>query len=340
MFSIEIKNKYMKKIILGLVTLLVISCSEKQTTEFSLNGKTNDIASGTVLYLENKEILIDSAIVDNNSFSFKTKLPKSPLQVILRTKSFSHYRFMWLENNAMTFDATTSGFRNAIVKGSLEENLSQELSKKTDTLPRNERLKKDKEFIKRHPNSIHSAYILSVYSTTWGKEKSKELYDRFSDENKNTEYGKSIANYIKLNKNPKIGENYVDFEMEDVNGEMRKLSDIKDKLILLEFWASNCGPCRKENPKLVETYGKYKPKGFEIFAVSQDSKKERWLKAIKKDKLPWIQVSDLKGRDNVASLIYGINAIPDNFLIDQNGIIVARDLRGKELDKKLAELLN
>ncbi|MEM6846077.1 MAG: TlpA family protein disulfide reductase [Bacteroidota bacterium] len=194
--------------------------------------------------------------------------------------------------------------------------------------------------LRTHPNSIHSAYILSVYSTTWGKEKTKELFDNFSAENKNTEYGKSIAKYIELNKNPNIGENYVDFGMEDTNGETKKLSDLKGKLVLLEFWSSNCGPCRKENLKLVKTYEKFKPKGFEIFAVSQDTKKESWLKAIEKDKLPWLQVSDLKGRDNSASLIYGINGIPDNFLIDPNGIIVGRNLRGERLNEKLNELLN
>ena len=330
----------MKKIILGILTLLIISCGQEPKTEFSLNGKTKNLENGTVLYLDNKETIIDSAVVENNSFSFKTKLPKSPLQVVLSTKNFSNYRYLWLENNAMSFDATKSDFINAIVTGSVEENLSQQLSKDTDSLPRDKRLKKDIDFVRTHPNSIHSAYVLSVYSTTWGKEITKELFDNFSTENKNTEYGKSIAKYIKLNKNPNIGENYVDFKMEDTNGETKKLSDLKDKLVLLEFWSSNCGPCRKENPNLVKTYEKFKPKGFEIFAVSQDTKKESWLKAIEKDKLPWLQVSDLKGRDNSASLIYGINGIPDNFLIDPNGIIVGRNLRGERLNDKLNQLLN
>ena len=239
----------------------------------------------------------------------------------------------------MTFDATQSEFRYANVTGSNEENLSQTLSKETESLTREETLKKDIAFVNNNPSSIHSAYILSVYSSTWGKEKSKELFDQFSVENKNSEYGKSISKYIELNKNPQIGEKYVDFEMEDTNGKTRKISDFEDKLILLEFWASNCGPCRQENPNLVKTYEKYKPKGFEIYAVSQDTKKSSWLNAIKKDKLPWLQVSDLKGKDNSASLIYGINGIPDNFLIDKSGIIIGRNLRGEKLNKKLEELL-
>ncbi len=331
----------MKKLVFAIITLFIISCNEKPKEEFSLIGTTGGIENGTMLYLDrlSDEKIIDSVKVENSSFSFQTKLTKTPMQVVLRTKDFSNYRFLWLENNPMEFDGTGTDFRNANVTGSISENLSQTLSREIDTLSRNKRLKKEMEFVQNNPKSIVSANILSIYSTTWGKEKTKELFDQFSRENKNSEYGESIAKYIKLNKNPKIGEKYVDFEMKNTNGELKKLSDYNDKIVLLEFWASNCGPCRKENPNLVKTFEKYNPKGFEIFAVSQDTKKSSWLKAIEKDKLSWNQVSDLKGRDNSASLIYGINAIPDNFLIDRNGIIIGRNLRGEELNKKLAEIM-
>lgn len=330
----------MKKLIFGIITLLIISCNEKPKEEFSLIGTTNGIENGTFLYLDkvSGEKIIDSIKVENNSFSFQTKLSKTPLRVVLRTKDFSHYRFLWLENNQMQFDGTETDFRHANVTGSISEKLSQSLSREIDTLPRNEGLIKEMEFVKNNPKSIVSANILSIYSTTWGKEKTKEIFALFSIENKNSEYGKSISKFIELNKNPKIGEKYVDFEMKDTNGKARKLSEYKDKVILLEFWASNCGPCRKENPNLVKTYEKYNPKGFEVYAVSEDIKKTSWLKAIEKDNLPWLQVSDLK-RDNSASLIYGINSIPDNFLIDKTGMVVGRNLRGEELNNKLTELL-
>jgi len=330
----------MRKIIFGIITLLTFSCNEKPKTEFSLSGKTYGIENGAKLYLNYNNNALDSTVVQDNSFEFKTKLPKTPMKLWLHNKDFSNYRAFWAEDNTMTFDATRTNFRNAIITGSETEELSFNLHQEIDTLSRSERQKKEIEFVKNNSNSIVSASLLSLYSTTWGKEKTKELFDSFSSENKNTKYGKSIAKYIKLNKNPNIGENYVDFEMEDTNGETKKLSDLEGKLILLEFWSSNCGPCRKENPNLVKTYEKFKPKGFEIFAVSQDTKKESWLKAIEKDKLPWLQVSDLKGRDNSASLIYGINGIPDNFLIDPSGIIVGRNLRGERLNEKLNELLN
>ena len=329
----------MRKILFGIITLLVLSCSVKPKDEFSLNGKTNELKDGTFLYLEVDNDIIDSTEINNNNFVFNTKLSQLPLQVILRTNDFSQYRFLWLENNKMTFDATNSDFKNAKVTGSETERSSTILRQKIDTIPRSKRHKYRIEFISENPDKLFSSYLLSFYATTWGKEKTTELFNQLSENNKKSEFGKSIMRYIKLNKDPKIGEKYVDFEMADVNGKKRKLSEFNGKLILLEFWASNCVPCRKENPNLIKTYNEFKNKGFEIFAVSEDIKRESWLKAIEKDKLPWLQVSDLN-KNNTASLIYGINGIPDNFLIDQNGTIIERDLRGEKLNEKLKELLN
>lgn len=331
----------MKKAVFGLIILLSISCNENPKAKFSLIGNTNGIENGTILYLASHlaNALIDSAVVENNYFKFQTKLSHVPLLTTLSTKNFSHYRNLWLENKPMTFDATKMDFRHAIVKGSDSETLYQTLSKQVDTLHGSERQKLELEFVKINPSSIVSAYILSVYTTTWGKRKSEELFDKFSAENKNSDYGKKVANFIRLNKEPQIGEQYVDFEMADPNGKSKKLSDFKGKIILLEFWASTCGPCRQQNPNLVKTYMKFKPKGFEIFAVSTDQEKKSWLQAIEKDSLIWEHVSDLKGDDNEASLIYGVTGIPDNFLIDQNGVILGRNLRGNELNEKLASIM-
>ncbi|MCG8804032.1 TlpA disulfide reductase family protein [Tenacibaculum finnmarkense] len=329
----------MKKIIFGIITLLAISCNEKKETKFSLNGTTKGIENGTILYLNIGNKIIDSTKIENNTFVFNSKLPSSPLQIIIRKKDFSQFRYLWAENNPMTFDATKTDFRNAKITGSESENLNFSLNQKTDTLPRSERQKLEIEFVKNNPNSIISASMLSFYSTTWGKEKTKELYEQLSSENKNSKFGKEITEYIELNKEPKIGEKFADFESEDQNGKLIKLSELKGKAVLLEFWASWCGGCRQENPNLVKTYEKFNPKGFEILAVSLDEDKESWLKAIEKDRLNWEHVSDLKGQRNEASLIYGINGVPDNFLIAENGEIIGRNLRGDELNAKLKEIL-
>jgi len=333
----------MKISIYGLLILLLASCTDKSETKFSLSGRTNELENGTMVYLDNADSqstdLIDSTEIRNNSFVFKTKLPNSPLHVVVSTNNDSNYRFLWLENSPMTFDASQNSFENAIVTGSKEENLAQPLRKELGNLTEERQREKEIEFIKKNPNSIVSAEILSVYSTTYGKKKTKELFDLFSSENKSTKYGEMVSDYIQMQDEPKIGEQYVDFEMVDQNGELQKLSDLKGKTIFLDFWASWCAPCRKENPNLVKTYNKFKSKGFEIFAVSLDENKENWLKAIKKDNLNWYHVNDLKGNGNKASLTYGVEGIPDSFLIDENGIIVARDLRGEKLNEKLTELL-
>ncbi len=332
----------MKNLLLLTLTLLSISCNEKPQAEFQLTGTTSGVNNGTVLYLDHvaTNTLIDSVVVQNNTFKFNTSLPTSPDRVVLRTKDYSHYRFLWLENNPMYFDQTKSDFRHAIVTGSETENLKQDLQKELNSLPRQEHQKREMKFVEDNPNSIASANMLAIYATTWGKEKTKELFDKFSEENKNSEFGRKISKYIKLNKDPDIGEQFADFEMQDLNGNLQKLSDIKGKAVLLEFWASWCGPCRKENPNLVKTYEEFNPKGFEIFAVSLDEDQSNWKKAIEKDSLNWEHVSDLAGSTNEAKLIYGVHGIPDNFLINEKGIIIGRNLRGEELNEKLTELLN
>lgn len=116
------------------------------------------------------------------------------------------------------------------------------------------------------------------------------------------------------------------------------LSDFKGKYVLLDFWASWCGPCRKENPNVVKLYEKYNNKGFEILGISLDQNRERWLQAIQADKLTWKHTSDLKGWSNEVGKLYEISAIPKTFLIDPKGVIIARDLRGAALEQKLAEI--
>ena len=329
----------MKKILFVITAVLIFSCNEKAEDEFSLVGTTNGIEKGTVLYLDYNNKALDSTIVKDDSFEFKTKLPYASMVLWLHNKDFSNYRRFWAENKPMTFDATKSNFRHAQITGSESENLNFSLQRRIDALPIYASQKMEMEFVKNNPNSIVSASMLSLYSTTWGKEKTKELYEQLSTENKNSRFGKEITRYIELNKEPEIGELFVDFELENPNGELRKLSDVKGKAVLLEFWASWCGPCRQENPKLVKTYEKFNPKGFEVFAVSLDEDKESWLKAIQNDNLNWEHVSDLKGQNNKASLIYGISGIPDNFLIAENGEIIGRNLRGEGLNQKLKEIL-
>ena len=136
-----------------------------------------------------------------------------------------------------------------------------------------------------------------------------------------------------------IGDIAPDITMDDVNGKPFSLNQLKGKYILVDFWASWCGPCRRENPNVVAAYNKYKDKNFTVLGVSLDDDKSAWLKAIKDDQLVWQQVSDLKGWQSTAVALYGFDGIPYNVLVDPQGKIIAASLREEALDEKLSEVL-
>lgn len=330
----------MKTAILSLILLVTLSTIQTKKATFSLTGKTNNLKNGTVLYLKDNlnGKIIDSSIVVNNEFKFSTKISKFPVRVLLFNKEFSHWRDIWLENNAMEFDASEGDFKKAKITGSHSESLSQKLYENTEKLSFEERNELEKKFVQENPNSIVSAFILSVFSRDWEKGFTKEYFEKFSTDIKKSEYGERISNYLTLNGDIKIGDFYTDFDINDKDGNPKKLSELLGKVTLLEFWASWCGPCRKENPNLVQTYEKFKPKGFQIVAISLDNNKNKWSEAIEKDHLSWPNFCDFEVWETKASLIYGVYGIPDNFLIDQNGKISARNIRGEELNKKIAEL--
>lgn len=136
-----------------------------------------------------------------------------------------------------------------------------------------------------------------------------------------------------------IGDMAPDIELPDPNGEMRRLSDLRGKVVLIDFWASWCAPCRRENPNVVRTYYRYRDKGFEVFSVSLDQQRDKWLQAIQSDGLVWPNhVSDLRGWSSAGGRLYGIMSIPATVLVDRDGRVLARNLRGPQLEQKLNEI--
>jgi peroxiredoxin len=136
-----------------------------------------------------------------------------------------------------------------------------------------------------------------------------------------------------------IGNKAPELKLEDTNGKIISLSSLQGKYVLLDFWASWCGPCRAENPNVLAAYKKFKNKNFTILAVSLDNNKAKWMEAVRHDALLWWQVSDLKGWQSPAAAKYGVRGIPMNFLIDPKGVIIAKNLRGPALEDKLGETL-
>ncbi len=155
----------------------------------------------------------------------------------------------------------------------------------------------------------------------------------------NYDHSKAFVSMVEKMKTIAIGQPAPEISLPDTTGQVVKLSSMKGKYVLVDFWAKWCGPCRQENPNVVRVYHKFKDKGFTVFGVSLDRKKEDWIRAIAEDKLTWTHVSDLKYWQSEAAKTYNITGIPFSLLLDPNGVIIAKNLRGAALEKKLAEVI-
>lgn len=198
------------------------------------------------------------------------------------------------------------------------------------------------QFFQTNTNSFVSLLILpEIAAYTQDYNLVDSLYNLLSGEVKKTISGKAIKARFDDERKLAIGAIAPNFSQEDPEGKMVKLTDFRGKYLLIDFWASWCGPCRQENPNIVNVYNQFKDKNFTILGVSLDrpGAKSTWLKAIGDDNLTWPQVSDLKFWKNEAALLYNITSIPQNFLLDPSGKIIAKNLRGEDLSAALSKIL-
>lgn len=259
------------------------------------------------------------------------------------TGSKSDIEYRKLELKAVPFNTLLDGLYNSYTAARKRNDTAsmQELEKQIDDANAEANEKIYADYVKKNPESPLALYALKNWAGyDIDPTKISPVFDGLPIVVRNSEEGKAFSEKIVIAKKTAIGEKAIDFTQNDTVGKPVSLSAYKGKYVLVDFWASWCGPCRMENPAIVKAFEKYHDKGFQILAVSLDRPggKDKWLKAIHDDGLRWTHVSDLGFWDNAVAKQYGIQAIPQNLLLNPEGKIIAKNLNGADLQKKLATI--
>jgi len=326
------------------------------------------------IYQNRTSHVVDSSKVVNGKFNFQGKVDEPNLYSITVKDIKGRISFL-LDNAAVNIEGGVNEIWKSTITGSplaveyqnystqhtnpardeLVENtrISQEYQAKGDSVNAQKYLTMNaqimqqqyihaQKYITDNPASFVSLLLLSSYWKEYGIERANSYLQSLSSQLQGHSIAQGMLATWKERKEVEgktaIGILGMNFSQADTTDQLISLASFRGKYVLLDFWASWCGPCRQESPLLVKAYEKYNPKGFEILSVSLDESKEKWKSAIVKDRLAWTHVSDLKGGQNQAAALYGVESIPANFLIDPQGKIIAKGLRGEALEKKLQEV--
>ena len=368
----------MMKKLLFLCAIVVMFAACQNKSEYTINGDVTDPSYegqqvNLVKWTDSTMVTVDSTIIKNGKFTIKGEAMSPALRFISLGENENNARTIVMVEPGkinVTFDSLfhvsgsalndsyndfnlkqkdlTTKIRSlsdqynvAMENGTMNDTLDAELTSAYDKIA-DEAKTLNYNFVKANIDNELGQYIFMTSSSMFDADQQKEVLAMTSDEYKAKKNIKRIVDRLDAMEAVAIGKEYIDFTMKNPKGEYVSLSDYvgKGKYVFVDFWASWCGPCRDEMPNVVSAYNKYKNKGFEIVGVSLDKDEDKWIQGIKDLKMTWPQMSDLKLWESEVVGLYAIQGIPFTILLDKDGKIIAKNLRGEALDAKLAELMD
>ncbi len=370
----------MKRLLVTIVAILTLAACGTQGSQggYTINGTAKGTVDGdTVLLCDEQGFLsiipVDTAIIKDGKFQFTGEQEGAVLRLLmpLHDGKPTTMEYFTLENaviiadlglmsehshfelgpNGQLFLEFLSG--DSLLSAEAEplwKVIDDSTAAEADKVTARQKMdslqaiaaKKHKKFIIDHVPSAISDMLFGRCMQEFNEQEQEEILKILGEKQPDFPVYKAIMEERKANESTAVGARYTDIRLPAPDGKFIRVSDFvaKNRLTLIDFWASWCGPCRAEMPSVVKAYTAYHQKGFEVVGVSLDKDKDAWLKAIDQLKMPWPQMSDLKGWESEGAALYNVRSIPSNVLIDQQGNIVAKDLRGEDLANKVGELLN